>query len=119
MRMAVLENKTKQNIISTELEIAKGIFNIQRGIGLMGRKTFRESQGLWIYHCKSIHTCFMNFSIDCLFVDKKLSVKAIYENVKPWRLVLPVLAADSVIELPAGTAGRLNISVGDQLYVGD
>ena len=116
--MAVLENKTKSNVISTELEIAEGYFNIQRGIGLMGRKNLKSEQGLWIHHCKSIHTCFMNFPIDCVFVDKVLKVKSVKENVKPWRLVFSQLDADSVIELPAGTVTRKNITTGDQLYVG-
>jgi uncharacterized membrane protein (UPF0127 family) len=60
----------------------------------------------------------MKFSIDCVFVDRKLRVKKIYRDVRPWRLVLPVLGASSVIEMASGTAERLKINVGDQLHVG-
>lgn len=116
--MAVLENKTKNNVISSALEIAEGYFNIRRGIGLIGRKNLKTEQGLWIHHCRSIHTCFMKFPIDCVFVDKILKVKSVKENVKPWRLVFSEPSADSVIELPAGAVNRLNITIGDQLYVG-
>lgn len=114
--MAVLENKTKNITIAVQLDIADNFFN--RGVGLMGRKSFSSEQGLWIHRCNSIHTCFMNFSIDCVFVDRSLKVKALRKSVRPWRLVWPIWSASSVFELPAGTISRLQIQEGDELYVG-
>lgn len=116
MRMAVLENKTKNLTIASQLEIADNFFN--RGVGLIGRKSFSPEQGLWIHRCNSVHTCFLNFAIDCVFVDKALKVKAVKKSVNPWRIVLPIWNASSVFELPAGTIHRLQIQEGDQLYVG-
>lgn len=114
--MSVLENKTRNITITPKLEIADRFFS--RGLGLMGRKSFSNEQGLWILRCNSIHTCFMNFPIDCVFVDKNLKVKSLKRSVRPWRLVLPVWSASSVFELPAGTISRLEIQEGDQLHVG-
>ncbi len=114
--MAILENKTKNQIVISQLEVAKDFWS--RGKGLLGRVSLDENQGLWIHHCNSIHTYFMKFPIDCVFVDKGLKVKAVYANVTPWRLVLPVWGARSVFEMKAGSAEKNNIKVGDQLYVG-
>lgn len=114
--MTALENKTTNARLIGNLEVAKTFWT--RGRGLLGRKDLAEDQALWIHRCNSIHTCFMQFSIDCVFVDKNLKVKAIYKDVKPWRLVPPVWGASSVIEMASGVSSKLQINVGDQLYVG-
>jgi len=110
-----MSKKTNQTLIP-QLEEARTFWS--RGKGLLGRESLPEGQALWIHHCNSIHTCFMKFAIDCVFVDKNLKVKALYSEVKPWRLILPVWGASSVIEMSAGSINKMNVSVGDQLYVG-
>lgn len=114
--MPELMNRTTQQSLIKNLEIARTF--AARGKGLLGRTQLPEGQALWIHHCNSIHTYFMKFSIDCVFVDKNLQVKAVYENVRPWRLVFPVWGASSVFELSAGAAEKLKIRKGDQLHVG-
>lgn len=114
--MMWLESKTTNQKLIPHLEVAKDFF--ARGKGLLGHTQLSEDSGMWIHHCNSIHTFFMKFAIDCVFVDKNLKVKAIYQDVKPWRLLLPVWGASSVFELASGAAARMNIQVGDQLYVG-
>ncbi|OFZ10851.1 MAG: hypothetical protein A2Z20_03840 [Bdellovibrionales bacterium RBG_16_40_8] len=59
----------------------------------------------------------MKFSIDVIFVDTSLRVCACYENVKPWRLLLPVSGASSVFECQVGVIARGHIEKGDQLNV--
>jgi uncharacterized membrane protein (UPF0127 family) len=114
--MAVLENNaTKQTLVSN-LEVATTFWT--RGKGLLGRSGLLDDQALWIHHCNSIHTCFMKFAIDCVFVDKKMKVQVLRSDVRPWRVIGPFWKASSVIEMPAGTIRRLNIQVGDELYVG-
>ncbi|WP_413559727.1 DUF192 domain-containing protein [Bdellovibrio sp. HCB209] len=114
--MKKLENLTTKATLIPNLEVAETMQT--RGVGLLGRSSLAEDQALWILRCNSIHTFFMKFAIDCVFVDKNLKVKAIYKDVKPWRLVLPVWGARSVIEMASGVSSKLNISVGDQLNVG-
>lgn len=114
--MRWLESKTNNQRLISYLEVADSF--ITRGKGLLGHASLGEDSGMWIHRCNSVHTFFMKFSIDCIFVDKNLKVKKIYKNVKPWRLVSPVWGANSVFELAEGTANRMNIRVGDQLYVG-
>lgn len=114
--MAKLMNKTTNQTLIPDLEVARTF--LSRGKGLLGREGLAPGQALWIHQCNSIHTCFMKFSIDCVFVDKNLRVKAIRQDVRPWRMVLPVWGAASVIEMASGNIRELNINVGDQLYVG-
>ena len=114
--MMKLENTTTQQKLIPNLEVAKSFTS--RGKGLLGRSSLAEDCALWIHHCNSIHTFFMKFAIDCVFVDKNLKVKAVYQDVRPWRLILPVWGASSVIEMASGTSRKLKISVGDQLNVG-
>ncbi len=114
--MAVLQNKTTDKVLIPHLEVATNFKS--RGIGLLGRTHLPENQALWIHRCNSIHTFFMKFSIDCVFIDKNLKVRAIYKDVRPWRLVLPVWGARSVIEMASGTVNKVQVNVGDQLHVG-
>lgn len=117
MMMAKLINKTKNTLIANHVEEARTF--TKRGIGLLGRKGLATDQTLWIDSCNSIHTWFMKFAIDVIFVDDKLTVKAIYENVTPWRLIWPVWSARSVFEMSSGGIKSGHIEVGDQLHVGD
>ena len=114
--MAVLRSATTQQTLITDLEVATTFKT--RGKGLLGRDFLAPEQALWIHHCNSIHTFFMKFPIDCVFVDKNLKVKAIYKDVKPWRLLLPVWGASSVFEMASGALNNMNVKIGDQLHVG-
>ena len=58
----------------------------QRVIGLMGRKSLPEEEGLLILKCNSIHTCFMRFAIDATFLDRDDNVVKVVRNIRPWRL---------------------------------
>jgi uncharacterized membrane protein (UPF0127 family) len=112
-----LSNLTKKSDIASHVTVADDF--ISRNKGLLGRKEFPEGQALWILRCPSIHTFFMAFAIDAIFVDRQLKVRAVYKNLVPWRMTKIVLRASSVIELPAGTLNKSPTDVGDSLYVGD
>ena len=111
-----LINSSKGLELAADLRCAKGFY--ARGKGLLGRSNLPTGEGLWILRCTSIHTFFMRFAIDVVFVDKNLIVKAIFQNVQPWRMTMPAWTASSVFELPAGTLARCPTEVGDQMYVG-
>lgn len=110
-----LMNFTKNQLLLAELQTARSFW--ARGKGLLGVNSLKPEQGLWILWCCSIHTFFMRFSIDCIFVDQQMRVKALKKNVKPWKLVLPIWGATSVFEMSSGTIDRHNIELGDQLNV--
>lgn len=81
-----------------------------RLIGLMGLDQF--DYGLLIIPCKSIHTFFMKVAIDVIFLDKNFVVIDIRKAVAPWKAGIANRKAASVLELPAGYAGKLQIIVG-------
>lgn len=110
-----LRNKTKSTILANKLSSAFGI--VDRAIGLLGRSELPAGEGLWIKPCNNIHTFFMKFNIDAVFVDKNLIVQSVHSNIKPYRLIWPQWKSQSVFELPAGQAGLSQTEKGDQLNV--
>lgn len=90
---------------------------MKRMVGLLGRAGLDEGEGLWIVPCNSIHTWFMRFPIDAVFVDKQGRVLRIYERLKPWRLTRIVRGAKAVLELPAGRVAQVGVSEGDELVL--
>lgn len=74
----------------------------KRSIGLMGRRNLNPGQGLLLSPCGSIHTCFMRFPIDLIFLDSDRRVVRIVQQVAPWRFVWGGWKAHSVIEVQSG-----------------
>ena len=61
-------------------------------------------EGLWIVPCAMIHTLFMRFPIDAVFLDRELKALRVVSGIKPWRLSPWVPGAHSVLELAGGCA---------------
>ena len=85
-----------------------------RSKGLLGRESMDADEGMWIVPCPMIHTFFMKFSIDVLFLKRDLTVARVIEDLKPWRLSPWVLSAHSVLELKGGVL-RGAVRPGDRL----
>lgn len=113
--MKQLWNRTQNTMILSHLEVATGF--IDRGIGLLKKSQLTDHEGLWIHRCNSIHTFFMKFPIDCIFVNKHLVVDDLVENISPWKVILPRWRSRSVIELKSGFIQKFQIKKGDQLDV--
>ncbi|MCB0340603.1 MAG: DUF192 domain-containing protein [Pseudobdellovibrionaceae bacterium] len=111
-----LINQTRNNTICENVIEATSLFD--RARGLLGYQSLTSDSTMWIAKCNSIHTWFMKFPIDVVFVDRGLVVKKVITNLRPWRITFPVWSADSVFEFNAGIAKNQNIQPGDQLYVG-
>ena len=88
-----------------------------RGVGLMLRRQLQPGTGMWIVPCSGIHTFFMRFAIDVVFVDRRLRIVRVRLGLAPWRLVPLVLGGHSVIELPAGTLAGLRLERGEALMI--
>lgn len=76
-----------------------------RLLGLMFRPGLGQGEGLLIRPCRAIHTHFMRFPIDVVFLDSQDRVVHVINAMAPWKLSPTVPAADAVLELPAGAAG--------------
>ncbi|MGO8718599.1 MAG: DUF192 domain-containing protein [Acidobacteriaceae bacterium] len=105
-------NMTRGTVLAARLENAHTA--AARNKGLLGRDSLPPGDGLWIAPCESVHTFFMRFPIDLIYLDRKLRVKKVRHSVPPWR-VSACLTAHSVLELPAGTAAATRTQRGDQI----
>jgi uncharacterized membrane protein (UPF0127 family) len=82
--------------------------------GLLGRRELPEDEGILIRPAASVHTAFMRFAIDVVFVDRDHRVVKIAASVPPWRIAA-ARGARHALELAAGRATRVGIGVGDVL----
>jgi len=108
----VLRNERSGLTVSTTLEPA---FNSRaRRRGLLGRNALERHTAIVLAPCQAVHTCFMRFAIDVLFVRRDGTVLKVRPCVGPWRIALS-LRAFAVIELAAGAAGQSDTRAGDRL----
>lgn len=105
-------NKRTGEQIAQQVEEARTFWS--RLKGLMFRKGLAEGHALLLDPCPQIHTCFMRFNLDVLFLDKQNHVVAVLENFKPWRMSKFYRRSHHTLELGAG-ALRGRVQVGDEL----
>jgi uncharacterized membrane protein (UPF0127 family)/CheY-like chemotaxis protein len=86
--------------------------------GLMWRGGLPAGEGLLLRPAPSIHTAFMRFPIDAVFLDRSLQVLTVVERLRPWRTASK-RSARAVLELPAGESARRGVRVGDRLELRD
>jgi uncharacterized membrane protein (UPF0127 family) len=84
--------------------------------GLLGRKRLDSGHGILIRPAPAIHTWFMRFAIDAVFLDRNLNVLSVRPELRPWRMA-GQRGARAVLELPAGEAERRGVQPGDRLEV--
>lgn len=106
-------NTTKGTVLARQVTIADRY--LSRLTGLMGKKELESDHGLWIVPCADIHSFFMRFQFDAVFVDKHLNVLYTKERMAPWRVSRFVQKGYAVLELPAGTVAESQTQIGDQL----
>ncbi|MGB7606476.1 MAG: DUF192 domain-containing protein [Lutisporaceae bacterium] len=111
----MLYNVKKDNQVLENLKLANGF--LQKFKGLMGRKKLSKSEGLMLFSCNSIHTCFMRFPIDVVFLNMDYEVIALKKGVRPWRMVNFIKKAYITVEMSEGTIDYKNIEVGDLLII--
>ena len=87
---------------------------VQRMRGLLGRRSLPAGEGLLLQPAASVHTTFMRFPIDVVFLDGDLRVVKLVERMPPWRAASS-RQARATLELAAGEATARGIQIGDQL----
>jgi uncharacterized membrane protein (UPF0127 family) len=110
-RYALLREESGQ-VLATRVEPAFDSRSRRRG--LLGRDALEEDTALIIAPCSGIHTFFMRFSIDVVFVTRAGKVLKTSPALPPWRIRI-AFGAFAVIELPVGTIARSGTNVGDGL----
>ena len=108
----VVRNLTRNTILADAAELADT--SEKRRTGLLKHERLDPGQGLWIVPCESVHSFFMKFAIDLVYLDRNSRVRKIRHRMVPWR-VSACLSAHSIIELPAGAVAASGTQAGDQL----
>ena len=91
---------------------------VARMRGLLGRKELPSGEGILLKPSGSVHTFFMRFSIDVVFLDRELRVVAIAPDVPPWRM-RGARGAKAVVELRAGEASHRGLTEGQTLVLSE
>lgn len=112
--MLVLINERTQSAVADLVEIADT--RRARRRGLLGRDRLDARAVLVLSPCAAVHTAFMRFSIDAVFVDRNGFVVRVAHDLRPWRIAMS-LRARAVVELPAGRSRDVDIALGDRLYL--
>jgi uncharacterized protein len=99
-------------VVCEECLVAATPFTRMRG--LLGRSSLPSGQGILLRPASSVHTFFMRFPIDVVFLDGELRVVEIAADLRPWRAA-GKRGARAVLELPAGECARRGLAVGDQI----
>jgi uncharacterized protein len=107
-----VQNLTRQTVLADNVEVANRAATRRKG--LLGRTHLTAGEALWIVPCESVHTFFMRFPIDIVYLDRSRKVRKVRANVPPWRISVCFLA-HSVIELATGSVLASRTTPGDQL----
>lgn len=107
-----LRNLRADVVIASRLELAAD--SKSRNRGLLGRGHLEAGAGLVIVPCSSVHTFFMRFAIDVLFVGRDATIVKCVRNLRPWRIALAPRAY-AVVEVPAGTLRASGTERGDRV----
>jgi hypothetical protein len=88
---------------------------LSRLVGLLGRSSLKPGEALVIEPCNSVHTAFMRFTIDVIYVDKVRRVVKTSPSMRPFRAGGVFRPPCSVIELPKGVIEATQTKPGDNL----
>jgi uncharacterized protein len=80
--------------------------------GLLFTKLLPSGSCLHIEPCRSVHTFFMQYAIDIVYLDKQHRVVGVEECLLPGRVGAVFKGAASVVELPAGSISLTRTAVG-------
>jgi uncharacterized membrane protein (UPF0127 family) len=111
--LRIVNMRTGETVADT-VEVADTRTTRKRG--LLGRDGLESGSALVLSPCFAVHTAFMRFAIDVVFVDRDGYVVRAVHNLGPWRMAAAV-RAQQVIELPAGELARRGLREGDRVYL--
>ena len=116
MKYLRVRNVTRGTDLGQKVRVASSL--LDRTIGLLLTPVLREGEGLWLSPCKSIHTFFMRYPIDVLFIDREGTVVH-QQTYTPWRVSGWKAKSNGTLELSAGVLARTGTQVGDRLDMKD
>ena len=108
-----IKNETRDALLADRAFEARGFW--PRLVGLLGRSSLESGEALLLDPCTSVHTAFMRFAIDVIYVNRDGEVVKVSPNLKPFRASGVLRGGRSVVELPTGVIETTGTVPGDQL----
>lgn len=108
-------NTSRGVALADQCELARSF--LARGRGLMGRPSLAVGAGMLIDPCSSVHTFFMQFPIDVIFLDRRHVVVGLQAAMPPNRPYAGAWRARATLELPAGVIAATGTQIGDQIHI--
>ncbi|MFP5490460.1 MAG: DUF192 domain-containing protein [Bacteriovoracia bacterium] len=100
MRFYKITHRETGKLVATQVRKADNLAT--RLLGLMFKANLQDMDGLMLQPCNSIHTFFMRFPIDVVFLTANNEVVKVIRSLKPWRMTWMYLRAVKTLELKAG-----------------
>ena len=88
---------------------------IRKLFGLVFSAPLKEGEGLIIDNCSSVHTFWMRYPIDILFLDSDNRIIRFFEDLKPFRVTPFIRGASKTVELKSGSVRACSLKTGDRL----
>lgn len=111
-----LRNQRTNEVIAGRVRMADNPWT--RLVGLLGKKSLPPGEGLMIRPCSSVHTFFMRFNMDAIFIDRENRVLKVRHDMRPFRIT-GARKSKAVIELMGGALRDASIEVGDELLLAE
>ena len=112
MKQFRVKNLRTDEVIVPRASLAADPFNRMRG--LLGKASLSPDEGIILQPASSIHTLFMRFPIDVIYLDDKGAIKKVVADLAPFRFSW-ARGAHTVIEVPPGSTRLLDLLPGDRL----
>ncbi|WP_413854313.1 DUF192 domain-containing protein [Candidatus Ruminimicrobium bovinum] len=88
----MIDNQLYKNIY-----VAESFWDRLKGLMFISEQ---KAFSLLIKDCNSVHTCFMNFPITIICLNKEMKVIKIIKNIKPFKFIFPLKNVKHIIEIP-------------------
>ena len=111
-----VRNATRNVELGGRVRVAGSL--VERAIGLLSTRSLGAGEGLYLTPCKSIHTFFMRYPIDVLFIDAQGAVLS-EDTLMPWKMSAWHAQSKGTLEFAAGTLQRTGTQVGDHIEMKD
>lgn len=108
-----LVNQTTGVIVADEVKLATSFW--LRLKGLMFTAKLPEGNALYLSPCRTIHTFFMRYPIDVVYLDEKQKIIAVDFELKPNKLGSILWNVKDIVELPSGTIKKKKLEIGQVL----
>jgi uncharacterized membrane protein (UPF0127 family) len=109
----IVRNATRDTILVERMTVADSMLTRMRG--LLGTTTLPSGEALLLRPARQVHSFFMRYALDLVFIDREGQVLLAIANFARNRLSPLVRAADAILEMPAGTLAEHPTALGDRL----